>query len=143
MNLADIRAGLAAVIDDRVPGVRVHASWPDSPQWGAPVWVTVLPDEPYVTYSEGAGRPISHEIRFRLVCLPLPALGPVRIQAYLDQLLSSGPQEEQSLRDVLNADLSAGQTACSVSVLSASIRRYQIGDVDATGAEVQVKVTAR
>jgi len=144
VNLEDIRNGLQATLAD-LPDVRVEAFLPDNPEslLGANPLIVIQPDEPYVTYTEGSGRVNQNEIRFRLLCLPSPQMGAVRVQKVLDELLSCGTSEARSLRTKLGSDISANGTACAVSVLQASIRRFPIGPLEITGAEVQIMVKAR
>lgn len=142
MNLGNIRRGLVEVLTG-IDGITVLPEWPISPPWGSNTVVVVLPDDPYVTYSEGAGRTNKNVVLMRLVCLPLPSKQAVRIQAELDDLLSCGPTEPRSLRTRLGTDLSVDGTACTVSVLSASIKTFQVGEVEAVGAEVSLKILAR
>lgn len=142
MNLGEIRQAIADKLAD-IADVRPLALLPNTPQWGTQTMIVVQPDDPYVTYTEGAGRVNQNVVMFRLICLPLPGKGAERVQAELDELLSCGSTEPRSIRTVLGADVSAGGTACALSILSASIRTYRIGESDVTGAEVQVKVLAR
>lgn len=142
MNLGEIRQAIADKLSD-IADVRPLAVLPNTPQWGTQTMIIVQADDPYVTYTEGSGRVNQNEIMFRLICLPLQSKGAERVQAELDELLSCGTAETRSIRTVLGADVSAGGTACALSILSASIRTYRFGEVEATGAEVSVKVLAR
>jgi hypothetical protein len=142
VNLAAIRQGIADKLSE-IADVRVLAALPDQPQWGVQPMVIVLPDDPYVTYTEGSGRVNQNEVRIRLVVLPMPSAGAVRVQQQIDDLLSCGTTEPRSIRSKLGEDVSAGGTACALSVLSASVRVFPIAGQDVTGAEINLKIMAR
>lgn len=139
-DLGAIRRGLADTLAAAIDRVQVLSAWPDALALGSSTCLLVLPADPYVVYARGIGFSGRHKVGMRVVILPLQARGPELIQAEIDELLSCGAR---SIREALAADLSAGGTACSVTVSSAGVREYQLGGQSLTGAEVMLDVEAR
>lgn len=142
MNIADVRLGIADKLAE-IDNVRALTVWPNSPQWGSQTMLVLLPDDPYVQYPEGTGRPSKVDLYLRLVALPLNSMLPERVQAELDELISVGSSELRSVRDKLAEDISAGGAACAVWVTDVSVRSFRVGENDAVGAEFKLHVIAR
>ncbi len=142
MNVKDIRQGIADLLSE-IPNLKVSYTWPPSPQWGTQTWGTLLPDDPYVQFPEGSGRPSKLDLHLRLVCLPMPGMGATRVQDELDELVSFGTGETRSVLAKLRTDISAGGAACAVWPLDVSIRSYPVGEVEAVGAEFRLRIVAR
>lgn len=139
MNLTDIRHRLGDTLDT-IAGVRVHRSVPEALAASGVTAVVIAAGEPYVTFAEGAGRTSTHEVRLRLVVIPVQQAGAERVQAELDDLLGCGPR---SIRDTVAADLSLGGTVCSASVTQAAVRTMTANDLSHVVAELDIKILAR
>lgn len=142
MNLADIRHGIAAVLD-QIDGCRVFASIPEGLAASGSTALIVAPNEPYVTYSEGSGLVNRNEVGMRIVIVPAQQAGASRVLDEIDALLSCGTTEPRSIRTLLGNNISAGGTACSVSAISASVRQIDINDVSHLVGELDLKILAR
>lgn len=142
MNLRDIREGVAQVLSG-ISGVRILSSIPEALAASGVTALVIAPADPYVTYSEGAGRTNQNEIGLRLVVVPPQQQGAERIMAEIDDLLSCGAAMPRSIRTTLGKDISANGTACAVSTLSASVRTITINDVSHVVGEVDIKILAR
>lgn len=143
MNVLEIRQGIAEKVSE-IPNVRALHSWPTSPsQLGTQTLMVLLPDDPYVEFPEGSGRPSKMVVHLRLVALPLPGMGAERVQDELDELISFGSGETRSVLSKLREDISAGGAACAVWPLDVSVRSFPFGEVEAVGAEFRLRVIAR
>lgn len=143
MDLGEIRQGVGQVIDG-VDGLNVYPSIPKALAASGVTAVVVAPGEPYVTYTEGAGRINQNEIRLRLIIVPPQASGAEAVQAELDELLSCGTGQARALRTVLGSDISAGGTACALSVLQASVRPMEVdGKFIGVSGEMDLLIKAR
>lgn len=142
MNVAGIRRGLAAVLD-QIPGCRVVDGLPESLPASGQTYLVITPGQPYVTYSEGSGRVNQNEIRMTVVAVPPQQSGASRVLDELDALLSCGTAAPRSIRTLLGDFLSLEGTACSVSTQSASIRQMTINDMTSVVAEVELLIMAR
>lgn len=142
MNLAEIRRGLADVLD-RIDGCRVLASIPEGLAASGVTALVVAPGEPYVTYSDGSGLVNRNDVRMRVVIVPPQQAGAARIMDELDALMSCGTSEPRSIRTLLGEHISANGTACAVSVLSAGVRNLDINDIQCVVGELDLKILAR
>lgn len=142
MNLQEIREGVAQVLSG-ISGVRVLPSIPEALAASGVTALVVAPGEPYVSYSEGAGRVNMNEVRLRLVVIPPQQQGAERMMGEIDDLLSCGATMPRSIRTKLGSDISANGTACAVSTLEAAVRTITINDVSHVVAEVDIKILAR
>lgn len=139
MNLLEIRHRVGDMLDG-ISGVRVFRSVPEALNASGVTAVVIAAGEPYVTYSEGAGRTSTHEVRLRLVLIPAQQAGAERVMAELDDLLGCGPR---SIRQAIAADISAGGTVSAISTLSASIRNLTASDLTNVVAELDIRILAR
>lgn len=143
MRVADVRVGVAEVLRANIDQVQVAHQWPDAMAASSSTWLVVVPGDPYVVYSNGQGFAGRNTVRLRVVALPMQARGPELVQDELDDLLGCCADSPRSIRSALATDLSLGGTACSVTVGDASVRLYDIGGQEMTGAEVALTVETR
>ena len=142
MDLAEIRQGVATLLE-QIDGCRVFVSIPEALAASGITALVVAAGEPYVVYTEGAGRVNQNDINLRVVVVPPQQSGARNILAEIDALLSCGADQLRSIRTTLGTDISASGTACALSTLQAQIRTISINDMTAVVGEVELLVKAR
>lgn len=144
MNVAQIRRGIAGVIDGAVSGCRTYDALPEALSASGHTAVVVAAGEPYVEYTQATrGVSTRHTVNMRVVIIPPQQSGADRILDEIDALLSCGTDSPRSIRNAIAGDLSAEGTACAVKVLRARIRTITVNDFANVVGEVELEITAR
>lgn len=142
MNLQEIRQGIGLLLED-IEGCSVYDSIPEALKASGVTALVIAPGDPYVQYTEGAGRINENEVRMRVVVVPPQQSGARNIMDEIDALLSCGTTEPRSIRSTLGASVSANGTACALSILQAQVRTITINDFANVVGEVDLKILAR